>query len=885
MNKSRSLRLALIVSTVMIFAVALMGVFVLGDPVETANAASYTLDSGYSLTSLTINDISVDPSTWYPDYLAKSNGTQYAIYVTHPDNIVAEFEKNSASVNVVCKYYSSQNPTEPMDEEAGFHEGQFYFKAWHDVDNDTFIMGMVCKIFRVVLKGDFGGYYMEGENDYYASNESIYDRVKFYQESAAIGYINYSGMEWAEGMYNAYGETSWNSGWSAFHSDATVGKVYTFYVPISGNSNISECFLQFEVKKPSIIVDALAITYNGQSHTPVIQLYKYAIRDNCRMTGNTSSVFQNTTTASTNAGDYPVTGTLLGNYAQEYRLITKVFHIYKRPIVLSWSQDTFVYDGTEKTVTATVTNKVGNDDVYPEFQASTIKATLPGNYATTMLGIGGADQDNYTFVGGTNTELYWSITPAPLTLTWSNDPVYNGSAQSVTATITGGVIGSDVVNIASYSGNSATDAGEYTATVTLGGANAANYTAASHDWEIVKGNIHISLNDKNITYGDAAPEYTATITGFASGEDESVLSSYTITCSYNTAQVANRGVGTYGISIPQTVTADNYDVFVTAGTLTVSKKNISVTPDNIWITYGDAAPTTFSATITGFVYGEDESLLQGTLTYNLSGYDQSDKTKRKYTGYLYNYVDPQPDYPITCSGLTCTSSNYTVGHLTGYLGVRKKQLNFNWVTPLTPIYDGTEKTVLAEPILAYADDDVYITTYEGNTATHTTVQGDGKYTATITAIDGADKGNYIFDNNSQNKSTKWRIEGRTLQVAVTIGDTTVTYSDWDWGNFSTEVIFPASFAYDTQQHVPTLAYVNLVEQDISGASFEVWGDIVGGAYRPRGSGSCIDADTYKITYFLHVDHGDYLASQAIKVRYRIDPAPLTLAWSGDSGAT
>ncbi|MBR5987502.1 MAG: hypothetical protein IK037_02935, partial [Clostridia bacterium] len=513
-------------------------------------------------------------------------------------------------------------------------------------------------------------------------------------------------------------------------------------------------------------------------------------------------------------------------------------------------------------------------------------ATSVGNYTAKIWYRTNCNNIFNTNYQTTGSEPFdWSITPAPLTLSWSNDPVYNGSAQSVTATITGGVIGSEVVNIASYSGNSATNAGEYTATVTLGGADAANYTAASHDWEIVKGNIHISLNDKNITYGDAAPEYTATITGIASGEDESVLSSYTITCSYNTAQVANRGAGTYGISIPQTVTAENYDVFVTAGTLTVSKKNISVTPNNIWITYGDAAPTTFSASITGFVYGEDESLLQGTLTYNLSGYDQSDKTKRTPTGYLSNFVDPQPVYPITCSGLTCTSSNYTVGHLTGYLGVRKKQLNFNWASPLTFIYDGTEKTVLAEPILAYADDDVYVSTYEGNTATHYTNQGDGKYTATITAVDGDDKGNYFFDHNSQNTSTKWMIEGRTLQVAVTIGDTTVTYSDWDWGNYSTEVIFPASFAYDALRHEPTLAYVNLVEQDISGASFEVWGDIVGGAYRPRGSGSCIDAGNYWITYNLNVDNGDYLSTQARKVCYKIDPAPLTLAWSGDSGAT
>ena len=98
MNKSRSLRLALIVSTVMIFAVALMGVFVLGDPVETANAASYDLGNGYSLTSLTINGISVDPSSWYSDYWTKNGNSSsipmaYSICVFGYDDIVAEIEK------------------------------------------------------------------------------------------------------------------------------------------------------------------------------------------------------------------------------------------------------------------------------------------------------------------------------------------------------------------------------------------------------------------------------------------------------------------------------------------------------------------------------------------------------------------------------------------------------------------------------------------------------------------------------------------------------------------------------------------------------------------------------------------------------------------------
>ena len=139
MNKSRSLRLALIVSTVMIFAVALMCVFVLGESAVTANAASYDLGNGYSLTSLTINGVSVDPSSWYSDYLAKGNG--YPIYVFHPDDIVAEFEKNSAPVNAVCACFdlgTNENPTyDPSDpnppivgEDDGFHESNIYVKAW-----------------------------------------------------------------------------------------------------------------------------------------------------------------------------------------------------------------------------------------------------------------------------------------------------------------------------------------------------------------------------------------------------------------------------------------------------------------------------------------------------------------------------------------------------------------------------------------------------------------------------------------------------------------------------------------------------------------------------------------------------------------------------------
>jgi hypothetical protein len=59
-----------------------------------------------------------------------------------------------------------------------------------------------------------------------------------------------------------------------------------------------------------------------------------------------------------------------------------------------------------------------------------------------------------------------------------------------------------------------------------------------------------------------------------------------------------------------TITADNYDVAVSQGTLTVTKAHLTVTADNKTMTFGDSVPA-FTVTFSGFVLGEDHSVVSG----------------------------------------------------------------------------------------------------------------------------------------------------------------------------------------------------------------------------------------------------------------------------------
>lgn len=136
-----------------------------------------------------------------------------------------------------------------------------------------------------------------------------------------------------------------------------------------------------------------------------------------------------------------------------------------------------------------------------------------------------------------------------------------------------------------------------------------------------------------------------------------------LTVTFNNATLAQSGnwsIGAYGAN----VNAGNGTVTVTgagaydgtaSGTFTIGKATLTVTAKAKTITYGDA-PANAGVTYDGFVNGETENVLGGSLAYD----------------YTYSQYGKPGGYAITPKGLT--SDNYALTFVKGTLTVNKAAL-------------------------------------------------------------------------------------------------------------------------------------------------------------------------------------------------------------------
>lgn len=118
------------------------------------------------------------------------------------------------------------------------------------------------------------------------------------------------------------------------------------------------------------------------------------------------------------------------------------------------------------------------------------------------------------------------------------------------------------------------DAGTYWVEGSIDGND--NYNGVTSDavkFKIEKVPLTVTANNKSITYGDAAPAYDVSYSGFVSDEGEDVLSGLlAFDCGYTWGANA----GDYDIT-PEGLTATNYEIHFVKGTLTVDKKAATLT--------------------------------------------------------------------------------------------------------------------------------------------------------------------------------------------------------------------------------------------------------------------------------------------------------------------
>ena len=282
------------------------------------------------------------------------------------------------------------------------------------------------------------------------------------------------------------------------------------------------------------------------------------------------------------------------------------------------------------TVSGVVTSALKNVNTYRD-------SILPNEANITTEFTTSDNINNYNVVY----DLKQVITPATLTITADNKTTKYGVVNhDFTYTPTGFVNGEDasvMSGTVTYTGNATTTTsssipGTYDITPVVSGLSAANYdfTAVNGALTIGKSDsaITISSPTHNWTYdGDAHSDhgYTVTYGGTTlTGVQEGDHYEYTISSTQDVITITpDPDAVVTGYTSSEVPNAFTYSIAhsdcyatptVTTGKLTIGKATLTITADNKTTKYG-VVNHDFTYTPTGFVNGEDASVMSGTVTY------------------------------------------------------------------------------------------------------------------------------------------------------------------------------------------------------------------------------------------------------------------------------
>ncbi|MRG46440.1 hypothetical protein GFS24_15060 [Chitinophaga sp. SYP-B3965] len=362
-----------------------------------------------------------------------------------------------------------------------------------------------------------------------------------------------------------------------------------------------------------------------------------------------------------------------------------------------------------------------------------------------------------------------TVSKKQLTVTAANKTITYGDPLPVlTYDVTGFITGetesvfSQPVNITT---DATGDAGIFS--ITASNAAAANYdfTYQGATLTIQKASVNIIFNAQQATYGDADFDPGATI---SNGLPITYTSSDNTVATIINNNIHITGAGTTTITAKQPGNSNYNAATDVPVTLTVNKKQLTVTAEDKSITYGDALPT-FTYTIAGLTNGDTEAAF--TTPVNITGTGTNAGT-----------------YPITATN--ASADNYNFVYQAGTLTIQKATASI--------IFNAQQAT--------YGDADLNpgatianglpITYTSANSNVATIVNGNihitGAGTATITAHQ-AGNGNY---NAATDVSVTLTVNKK--QLTVTAADKTkaygkpnpvLTYTITGFENGETESVF------------------------------------------------------------------------------------------------
>lgn len=426
-----------------------------------------------------------------------------------------------------------------------------------------------------------------------------------------------------------------NSGEITIEPLAAGKTIVTVTVPESENYNAitKECEVTVGLSEAGLVINnpEITLTYGDDA---VKANYEY--RGNGQLTIKSSN--ENVAKVTINEAEKTITIipqnvgeaviTLTSSQTEQYKSgeATMRVTVKKRPVKLSWSEDTFTYDGTVKTITATIENKVGNDIVNVTSYNNNTK-TNAGNYIAEALTL---DNENYTLTDGENITKEWVIKKANRTLTMIKDLTleygtigqidYSYTGEDTVVEVTSEK--TTVATVTNEDGNCSgivkvTPVAQGTSIVTIIVPETENYNSTSGECLVtIKRNstekVNVSEQDKNIefTYGDASKDisyvYNGNGTVTVNIANENVVTATVNANKTITIKPLNAGNTTITINAAET---DQYEASSVTINVVVKPKAVKLVWDKDIFVY-DGSEKEVKATVTNAVAGDTVNVIE-----------------------------------------------------------------------------------------------------------------------------------------------------------------------------------------------------------------------------------------------------------------------------------
>ena len=430
-------------------------------------------------------------------------------------------------------------------------------------------------------------------------------------------------------------------------------------------------------------------------------------------------------------GEYQILqGTLTagGNYALSF--VPASLAVNVKTIQVTADAKSKHYGDADPSLTYQVTGLVGTDALTGSL--TRVAGEEINSYAINQGDLSAGGNYLINFTPGS-----FAVTRRPLTVTAVDvTKVYDGQASSFDVSYAGFAPDEDASVLAGtlvISGDAvgATSAGEYT--IVPGGLSSGNYQISfvSGQLSIQPRALTVTADDQQKIYdGDPFEGFTASYSGFVSGEDERVLAG---TLSFDGDAVTLTSAGSHEIA-PGGLVSSNYAITFVSGTLTIHKRPVTVTAHDQGKVYGEADPVLTYSLTTGELVGSDS--LSGTPT----------RTAGEGVG----------EYAIKI-GSVQISDNYAISFVQGTLTVTEREIAL--------LADAKSKI--------YGDPDP-VFTYQMISGT---LVGGDSFSGALSRVAGVTVGSYQIGLGSLTAGDNYRITLTPANLVITAKEITVTADD------------------------------------------------------------------------------------------------------------